>query len=131
MTNNWKDYQEETAAFFRGLGLDVQTGVRIKGARTHHEIDVLVRSHHVGFEVLWIVECKQWQSRVSKLHVLALRQIVTEVGADRGILVSEAGFQSGATEAAALTNVWVTSLATLRRTASADAVQESSDPEWK
>jgi hypothetical protein len=37
--------------------------------------------------------------------VLALRQIVTDVGADRGILLSEKGFQSGAVEAATLTNV--------------------------
>jgi restriction system protein len=57
---------------------------------------------------------------VEKLHVLALRQIVAEVGADRGILLSEAGFQSGAVEAGILTNVHVTSLDTLRSTASTE-----------
>src|SRR5215469_13423487 len=35
-----------------------------------------------------------------KLHVLALREIVTDFGTDRGILVSESGFQAGAVEAA-------------------------------
>jgi restriction system protein len=39
------------------------------------------------------------------------------VGADRGILLSEAGFQSGAVEAANLTNVQATSLADLNITA--------------
>jgi hypothetical protein len=51
---------------------------------------------------------------VSKLHVLGLRTIVTEVGADRGILLCEKGFQSGAIEAARLTNVHVTTLENLK-----------------
>jgi restriction system protein len=114
----WKEYQEEAATFFRALGLDAQTDVTVDGVRTRHDIDVLVQSHHVGFDVTWIVECKQWKIKVSKLHVLALRGIVADIGADRGILLSEAGFQSGAIEAATLTNVHVTSLADVRKTAS-------------
>ena len=70
-----------------------------------------MKSHQVGFDVIWLVECKRWRRRVTKLHVLALREIVADVGADRGILLSEVGFQSGAVEAAKLTNVHVTSLA--------------------
>jgi restriction system protein len=119
-TSAWADYQEEAAAFFRDLGLNAQTNVRIKGVRTSHDVDVAVRSHHVGFEMVWLVECKFWRARVSKLHVLALREIVTDVGADRGILLSEAGFQSGALEAARLTNVHATSLASLKVEASAE-----------
>src|SRR5439155_25089010 len=73
---DWKDYQEEAAEFFRKLGLEAQTDVKVKGVRTTHDIDVLVKSHHAGFDITWIVECKQWKSKVSKLHVLALREIV-------------------------------------------------------
>lgn len=110
----WKDYQEEAAEFFRSLGLTAEADARVNGVRTVHDVDVLVTSTHAGFEVKWIVECKQWSSRVSKLHVLALREIVSDLGADRGILLSESGFQSGALEAANLTNVQVTSLAEVR-----------------
>jgi restriction system protein len=49
MVPDWKQYQEEAAAFFRGLGLDAQTDVTVQGVRTTHEIDVFVTSHHVGF----------------------------------------------------------------------------------
>ena len=45
---------------------------------------------------------------------------VADLGVDRGILLCEVGFQSGASEAAALTNVHLTSLAALRGTASAE-----------
>ena len=46
---------------------------------------------------------------------------MADLGADRGILMAERGFQSGAIEAAQLTNVQLTSLAELTLTA-ADAV---------
>lgn len=120
MANTWRVYQEEAATFFRTLGLDAKTDVTVVGVRTKHDIDVLVKSQHVGFEVTWLVECKHWSSRISKLHVLALREIVADVGADRGILLAERGFQTGAVEAANLTNVHVTSLADLRNTANTE-----------
>jgi len=120
MAVSWYGYQEETAEFFRSLGLDAQTNVTVQGIRTQHDIDVLVKMHHVGFDVTWAIECKHWKSRVSKLHVAALRTIVQEIGADRGILLCEAGFQSGAIEAAQLTNVVVTSLANVMQSAQND-----------
>jgi restriction system protein len=116
----WRDYQEDVRNYFRSLGLEAESDVSLQGARTSHDIDVVVRSHHVGFDILWLVECKRWQTRISKLHVLALREIVTDLGADLGLLMAESGFQLGATEAARLTNVRLTSLADLKVTASAD-----------
>lgn len=88
---DWKDYQEETAEFFRSLGLKAETDVTVEGVRTKHDIDVLVKSHHAGFAITWIIECKHWNSKVSKLHVLALREIINDTGADRGILLAENG----------------------------------------
>lgn len=114
----WDDYQEEVASFFRGIGLDAATNVPIEGVRTSHDVDVVVKSEHVGFNMLWVVECKRWSRPVSKLHVLALREIVSDVGADRGLLMAENGFQSGAHEAAELTNVKLASLADLKDSAS-------------
>ncbi|WP_025898208.1 restriction endonuclease [Sneathiella glossodoripedis] len=116
----WKQYQEDTAGFFQSLGLEAATDVTMKGARTKHDVDVLVRSEHLGFEVTWIVECKLWSAPISKLHVLGLRTIVSDLGADRGILLSESGFQSGALEAANLTNIQLSSLKGLESSAKND-----------
>ena len=120
MATNWKEYQEKAAQFFRNMGLDAQTDVTVQGVRTTHDIDVLVKSHHLGFDVMWIVECKHWATKVSKLHVLGLREIVADLGADRGILLAENGYQSGAIEAANLTNVHLTSLLDAQKHASSD-----------
>ena len=92
------------------MGLDAETNVTMYGVRTEHDIDVVVRSRHVGFDITWLVECKYWKDPVNKLHVFGLRQIVTDLGADRGILLCEVGFQSGALEAAKLTNEAMDSL---------------------
>ena len=118
MTTLWKKYQEDAASYFRSLGLDASTDITVRGVRTSHDIDVLVKSQHAGFDIIWLIECKHWKTPVNKLHVLALREIVADVGADRGILLSEVGFQSGAKEAANLTNVQVTSINQMRETAS-------------
>lgn len=119
---NWRDYQEETAQFFRSLGCDVEVNATIKGVRTDHEIDVWVCFNRYGLETKWVVECKYWESRVPKEKVLVLRSIVEDIGADRGILISRTGFQSGAIRAAKKSNITLTNLDDLRKTAQEDLI---------
>lgn len=58
----------------------------------------------------WIIECKAWKNNIPKEKVTALSAIVQDVGADRGFLLSEVGFQSGAIRAARSSNITLTSL---------------------
>ena len=48
-----------------------------------------MRTKRVGMPQLWIVECKLWRRRLSKLHVEALSNIVQEVGAARAVVNRE------------------------------------------
>lgn len=112
-TPRWSKYQEDAAAHFRRLGLSASTNVTLPGVRSTHDIDVVVRFERAGIDQLWIVECKDTGRPVSKDKALLLRTIVDDVGADRGILLCENGFQRGAFEVAERTNVLVTSLAEL------------------
>jgi hypothetical protein len=116
----WKRYQEETAKLFRELGCEVEIDVEVQGARAKHAVDVSVRFSRFGLKQHWIIECKYWKRRVPKEKVLALKSIVEDVGADRGILMAERGHQSGAHQAATLTNITLTSLAQLREAAKAE-----------
>jgi restriction system protein len=122
ITQAWAKYQREAARTFRGLGMQVKTNAVVRGVRTRHAVDVLVQGRFVGFEITWLVECKLWKSRVSKLHVLALREIVSDVGADRGILLAEHGVQRGAAEAAALTNVHISKLVEIRESTKSEVL---------
>lgn len=119
---NWKRYQEETAKFFRDLGCDAEVEAKVIGVRAEHKIDVWVRFKRFGLETKWVIECKCWNSAVPKQKVLALRSIGDDVGADRGVLISSAGFQSGAIRASDNTNITLTDLYELKSTAQDDLV---------
>lgn len=115
----WRQYQHDVAAFYRSIDMRATVDVRaVSGARASHDVDVLVEHRIGGVDVIWIIECKMWERPVSKQHVLALQSIVADVGADRGVLVSDSGFQAGAFRAAVHSNITLTSLADLRENVS-------------
>ncbi|WP_022883708.1 restriction endonuclease [Glaciibacter superstes] len=120
----WREYQEQAATLFRELGFDVQTDLRISGARGSHDVDVFVSFERAGLVVNWIIECKHWKRPVDKSHVLTLRSIVEDAGADRGILLSESGAQRGALAVTHKSNVHVTSIIDLKEIASGEIVME-------
>lgn len=112
---DWKQYQREVAAFLSGLGFDTKIDETVRGARAEHDIDVTARTSIAGVNQLWVVECKLWKRPVPKERVLTFRGVVEDLGADRGILFSESGFQSGARTAARNTNISLMGLAEFER----------------
>jgi hypothetical protein len=104
-TAGWYQFQEDICSYFKSIGASAETNIKVQGVRTSHDIDVLIKTKFLGQNLTWIVEAKKWKERVNKLHVLALRTIADDIGADRAFIISEAGFQSGAYEAAKNTNI--------------------------
>lgn len=126
MTEDWKDYQDRTAAFFNSLGLRAETESLVCGARGRHKVDVLVSFERFGIKTVWIVECKLWKTSVPKDKVLTLQAIVQDVGADKGIILSESGFQAGAIACARSTSIILSDLATLKEI----AAEEIAETRW-
>lgn len=121
---DWRAYQHATADVFRKLGCNAKVDFTVAGARASHAIDVYATFLRSGILCTWVIECKLWKSRVTKEKVLALKSILEDLGADRGIMVSEEGFQSGAQDAARGTNITlVKSLEEFAKTAIAAAVE--------
>lgn len=117
MYGNWKEYQESVADIFRKQGCSVEVEARIKGARATHAIDVYVSFLHLGIDCKWIIECKLWNKKVPKEKVLTLQKVVEDLGADRGIIISENGFQKGAKNAIQNSNITlVTKLSEFEKT---------------
>jgi Restriction endonuclease len=85
--------------------------------------DVSARMMFAGVPVLWIVECKLWNRAVPKEKASVLKDIVNDLGADRGLLMSERGFQSGAVNLAAAKNITLSSLDELRANATEQLMQ--------
>ena len=122
---DWREYQEQAAQFFRSLGFDVAVDTRVSAVRTTHKIDVWVTFNRFGLDHRWVIECKDWQRSIPQEKVLALRTIVEDIGADRGFLLSEEGFQPGAVRAAQNTNITLSSLADLHDKAEEDILSSA------
>lgn len=102
---NWRDYQNAVAGAFRDLGCSAEVDATVHGARGPQKIDVYVTFQKFGHECRWLIECKLWCTPVPKDFVHTLYSKVQNVGADRGLIFSESGFQSGAGVAAQHTNI--------------------------
>lgn len=107
---DWRKYQQETARAFRSLGCEAVVEKKVEGVRGKHKVDVFVTFKKFGVTTTWIVECKFWTTPVPKEKILALQSIIDDVGADRGIFVSNTGYQSGAVKQATKSNITLTSL---------------------
>jgi hypothetical protein len=115
----WEKYQHDTANLLRELGFTAVTDDGLTEPNgTVHNVDVSARRIVGGIELLWVVECKHWNRRVPKERVATLKAIVDGVGADRGLLMSETGFQSGAVQTAKQKNITLSSIADLSELAS-------------
>jgi Restriction endonuclease len=103
---HWEQYQHQVAGLLRELGFSTAVNDLITGANgAVHEIDVSARRTLAGIDLLWVVECKLWNRAIPKEKVATLQSIVADIGADRGLLISEKGFQPGAHEMAKSKNI--------------------------
>lgn len=109
----WLLYQEQAGAVFKSLGCSVAIDAKVQGVRSNHRVDVLVRFSRWGLPQVWLIECKHLKRRVTKSAVETLKSIVMDVGADKGFLLSEVGFQPAAAAAASFTNIGLLSLSAL------------------
>ena len=70
----------------------------IRGTDGEYEIDVTLRFEAFGVTYLTLVECKRYKNPVPREKVQALHSKMQAVGAQKGIMFSTSGFQSGAVE---------------------------------
>lgn len=117
----WQEYQHQVAGLLQELGFSVEVEPDFAEPNDAvHVIDVAARRTIAGVDVLWIVECKYWSRRVPIEKVLTLEALVRNLGADRGLFMSESGYQSGAIRTAAQKNITLSSLDDLRLNADSE-----------
>jgi len=102
---DWKDLETRVLALFLNLGFEAKHNVKIRGVRSTHTVDVLAVSEFGGLRFQVIVECKYWKTKVKKTQVAALYSIVSDIGAEKGVIISKVGFQTGAKKFARKSNI--------------------------
>lgn len=70
----------------------------VKGVDGSYVIDVTARFSAMGANFLVLIECKHEQRKVERQAVQVLHAKMVSTGAQKGMLFSVAGFQSGAVE---------------------------------
>lgn len=102
---SWKDLERACARLLGEAGyMDVTVGKHLELARGSSIVDVYAVNPETPPARI-CVECKYWSTAVPKAVVHAFRTVVADAGLHLGVVVSRAGFQRGAYEAAALSNV--------------------------
>lgn len=102
--STWEELQDYVALLLNQAGYYATSPCTIDTVRGQVEVDVLVEAPNALVKKI-ICECKFWKTPVPKEKVHAFRTVVYDSGAALGLLISRAGFQSGAIEAAKLSNV--------------------------
>ena len=112
---NWEELQDMTGQLFDEIGCEVVVGKPIDNVRGAKEIDVFVRDVAITPPAVYLCECKLWKRAVPQEIVHAFRTVMADVGAHRGFIISGAGFQKGAFEAATNTNIDLVTFGELQR----------------
>jgi hypothetical protein len=106
-TNDWEEYEKKVGRFLSGKLLrwfphvpksDITVHAKrvYSGAKGFYEIDASAEVHLPSLKLIFLVECKHWNSTVSQDTVLSLVSKLQDIGAHKGIIVTKHGFQRGA-----------------------------------
>jgi hypothetical protein len=101
----WTDLQNTIARILHELGFTTKSPKTLKLVRGSVEVDVFSVDTTTEPNIVYICEAKHWNKRVPKTVVHAFRSVVSDYGANVGLIISNKGFQSGAQEATDHSNI--------------------------
>jgi hypothetical protein len=101
----WQELEQSAARLLQEANFEVKIRPSIPLARGAAQVDLLVTDRVASPPQVILVECKHWCRRVTQAEVHAFRTVVTDAGANGGLLLSASGFQPGAQAAARHSNV--------------------------
>jgi Holliday junction resolvase len=101
----WQDLERAVARLLLEAGYLVKRQQTIRLVRGTSKVDVVATDESTTPKRVVLIECKHWKSRITKEKVHAFRTVVTDAGVEAGWLLGSKGFQSGAYQAAAFSNV--------------------------
>jgi len=99
-------FEQRLVRLFSSKGYEVAHNVQIVGrSGVQHQIDLMVRFTGPLHVSTIVVEAKSYQAAIDKDRIMKLIQIVDDVGADRGIIVTTSHFTPAASTTAEGHNV--------------------------
>ena len=103
--NSWQELETLVHQAFEEMGYEAQRDCELETVRGRVRVDIHAVKTSTPIPTVIVCECKHWKKAVDQNVVYALRSVCSDVGAHFGLLISKIGFQSGAIETRASTNV--------------------------
>ncbi len=102
----WHELQVKVEQIYKECGFETEIDKNVSLARGSVDVDVYAEDRSNDPVATYICECKLWNnSRIPRSVVHSFRTVISDSGANFGIIISAEGFQSGAIEAAGNSNV--------------------------
>ncbi len=99
-------FELKIAELFQNKGYDVVHNTKVKGrSGAEHQIDVLLKYRSPLHTSTIVVEAKSYEMPVDKDRVMKLIQIVDDIGADRGIIITTSSYTPSAIKTAEKRNI--------------------------
>ena len=105
--SDWKDLQDKVCSILNQVGFLAETSKTCETPRGQVELDVYAVDPNSIDKITYVLECKNWETRVSQTIIHAFTTVMHETGAHIGYIISKAGFQSGAYDYITNTNISV------------------------
>jgi restriction system protein len=102
---DWRVLQDGVCRILNEIGLQAQTNVEVLTPRGRVTLDVYAIDSRNIDNILYIVECKNWNTHIPQSVVHSFTTVMHEVGANVGYIITKHGFQSGATDYMKNTNI--------------------------
>ena len=102
---DWRDLQNKVARIFSEIGYESTIEESIELVRGKTKVDVLVRNKTIQPNLLYLCECKHWNTNIPQSVVKSFKSDMTDSGAHLGFIISKIGFQSGCYDLAKKTNI--------------------------
>jgi Restriction endonuclease len=101
----WQELERLVEQAFAEMGYESHRGHELATVRGKVKIDVYAVKRSAPIPTVVLCECKYWEKAVEQNVVYGFRSICNDVGAHFGLIISKAGFQSGASETREATNI--------------------------
>ena len=106
MAKSGRDYEQFVKEVYEYLNkadgladVKIQHDIKLKGAAgVEHQIDVYWTFNKGGINYRVAIECKDYNSRVSKDKIATFHDILNDLGNVHGIFATKIGYQKGAKE---------------------------------
>ena len=103
--STWQELELLVEQAFSEMLYEAHRGHELNTVRGKVKVDLYAVKRSTPIPTIVLCECKHWAKPVEQNVVYGFRSICSDVGAHFGLIISKAGFQSGANETREATNI--------------------------